>query len=160
MRRSFTEGFKQSVVQKILTPGGPGITEISKKLDIHHSTIRRWKSLYAMSHGMNLSKKWTPETKLQAINETFPLSKLELGEYLRKHGLHSHELDEWKNECLRTFKSPGRPKKDPELKSVIKEKVRLEKDLRRKDKVLAEMSARIFLLKKSHLLWGDPVDEE
>jgi hypothetical protein len=38
------------------------------------------------------------------------------------------------------------------------DKKELEKDLKRKDKALAEMSARVILLKKSHLLFG--VNEE
>ena len=98
--------------------------------------------------------------KLQVIAETLSLSKTELGEYLRKHGLHSHEIEEWKAECLGAFKSPGRPQKDLELKASIKREKDLEKNLNRKDRALAEMSARIVLLKKSRLLWGEPEEDE
>ncbi len=143
-----------------MMPGGPGIMEMSKKIGVHHTSIQRWKKLYAMSNTMTTSKKWTPDKKLQAIIETDSLSKEELGEYLRKHGIHSEELNEWKEECLSSFKRPGRPKKDPKLISLQKEKNAIEKDLKRKDKALAEMSARIVLLKKSRLLWGEPEDEE
>lgn len=160
MRRSFSTEFKQSIVQKIMMPGGPGIMEMAEKTGVHHTSIRRWRDLYAMSPSMKASKKWTPEKKLKAIVETSSLSKEELGEYLRKHGLHSHELEEWKTSFFESQKSPGRPKKDPELKSLEKEKKSLERDLKRKDKALAEMSARIILLKKSRLLWGEPEDEE
>ncbi len=145
-----------------MIPGGPGIMELSQKTGVHHTTIRRWRDLYAMSPTMKSSKKWTPEKKLQVVAETLSLSKVELGEYLRKHGLNSHQLEEWKAECLGGIKSsgPGRPKKDPQLKSLEKEKDSLKKDLRRKDKALAEMAARIILLKKSRLLWGEPEDDE
>jgi len=37
---------------------------------------------------------------------------------------------------------------------------RLEKELHRKDRALAEMSARIILLKKSRLIWGDAEEDE
>jgi transposase len=36
----------------------------------------------------------------------------------------------------------------------------LKKELYKKDKALAEVSARVILLKKSRLLWGEPEDEE
>ena len=134
--------------------------ELSQNIGVNYATLRRWRDLYAKTSSMNTSKKWTPEKKLQAIIETSSLSNEELGEYLRKNGIHSHELKEWKAECLGSFKSPGRPKKDPELKASISREKALERDLRRKDKALAEMSARVILLKKSRLLWGDPEDDE
>lgn len=143
-----------------MMPGGPGIMEMSKKINVHHVTIRRWKGLYAMSSSMNSSKNWTPEQKLQAIIESSSLSEEELGEYLRKNGLHSEDLNQWKEEFLSGHKGPGRPKKDPLLKSLEKEKKALERDLNRKDKALAEMSARIVLLKKSRLLWEEPEEDE
>ena len=141
-------------------PGGPGIMETAKKIDVHHTSIRRWRDLYGTNLIMKTSKNWTPEQRLKAIIETSSLSKLELGEYIRKHGLHSHELEEWKNECLKAFKGPGRPKKDPQVAALVKSEKKLKSDLNRKDKALAEMSARIILLKKSRLLWGEPEEEE
>lgn len=141
-------------------PGGPGIIEMSEKIGVHHATIRRWKEFYAKCPPMNSSKKWTPEKKLKAIAETLSLSKTELGEYLRKNGLHSEELNLWKEDCLSGFKSPGRPKKDTDLKASLRREKALEKDLNRKDKALAEMSARIVLLKKSRLLWGEDEGDE
>lgn len=141
-------------------PGGPGIIQMSKEIGVHHTTISRWRDLYAMSPIMNTSKKWTPENKLQVIIESSSLEKEELGEFLRKQGLHSEEVGQWKADVLASFKSPGRPKKDPELKASSKREKALEKDLRRKDKALAEMSARVILLKKSQLLWGENEEDE
>ena len=46
------------------------------------------------------------------------------------------------------------------MDNLKKEKNALSKNLRRKDKALAEMSARVVLLKKSHLIFGVDEDEE
>jgi hypothetical protein len=73
------------------------------------------------------------------------MSEEELGQFLRENGLHSTDLDQWKEECLKGFKTPGRPKKDPELVKAQKDKNQLQKELRRKEKALAEMSARVVL---------------
>jgi transposase len=56
--------------------------------------------------------------------------------------------------------SPGRPKKDSEVVELKHKEKRLEKELHRKDRALAEMAARIILLKKSRLIWGDAEEDE
>jgi len=160
MRRSFTSEFKQGIVKKILLPGGPSIQEMSMELDIGYSTIRQWIKKDGMSGAMSKSENWSPEKKLQAVIETSILSEEELGAYLRKHGLHSEDLKVWRDECLGSFRGPGRPRKDPELAASQNERKVLEREVRRKDKVVAELSARIVLLKKSHLLWGEVEDDE
>ena len=124
------------------------------------STIRQWVKKNAKAGVMSKSSTWSPEKKLQAVNETSVLEGEDLGAYLRQHGLHSEDLELWRQECLKSFRGPGRPRKDPELAAAQKEKKALEKDLRRKEKALAEMSARVVLLKKSHLLWGVDEDDE
>ncbi len=73
-----------------------------------------------------------------------------LGDYLRKEGLHSAQLGGWKEEAFFGMKiSPGRPKKYSEVVELKHKEKRLEKELHRKDRALAEMAARIILLKKS-----------
>jgi transposase-like protein len=109
---------------------------------------------------MKKSKEWTPEAKLKAIAETLTLTENELGEYLRANGLHSSDLEQWKQEFYSSQKGPGRPKLDPELAELRAKEKELAKDLKRKDRALAEMSARIVLLKKSRLIWGDGEDDE
>ena len=164
-RIKYSEDFKRTMVQKLVMPGAPGITSFAKLHGIHYANLKRWKDKYVNEVVMNTSKKsalnWPPEKKLQALIETSSMDEHQLGEYLRKNGLHSTNLDDWKNEFLSSSKaSSGRPKKDPEVFELRKDKKSLEKNIRRKDKALAEMSARIILLKKSHEIWGTEEDEE
>lgn len=161
MKPSYSQEFKQSIVQKVTSPGGPSITEMSKKTGVHYTSIRAWVQTHATTSSMKISKEWTPESKLQAIAQTLLMSENELGEYLRANGLHSNQLEEWKQDFYSSQKGPGRPRIDPELAELRHDKKELSKDLKRKDKALAEMSARIILLKKSRqLLWGEPEDDE
>ncbi len=160
MKSRYSPEFKQSVVQKITLPGGPSIPEMSEKTGIHHTSIRNWIKSYATSGSMKKTKEWTPETKLQVIAQTLSMSENELGEYLRSNGLHSSELEQWKQEFYSSQKGPGRPKVDPELVELRGKEKELTKDLKRKDRALAEMAARIVLLKKSRLIWGDSEDDE
>jgi transposase-like protein len=92
MRRSFTKEFKQGLEKNILLPGGPSASELSKELGIGCPTIRQLIEKDGRAAIMSKSENWSPEKKLQAVNETSKLSEEELGAYLRQNGLLSEDL--------------------------------------------------------------------
>ena len=160
MKSHHTVAFKESIVKKICTPGGPTIMQISKELGLHHMTIRNWIKIYANMGIMKESKDWTPEKKLEVIIKTASMNEHELGEFLRANGLHSKTIEEWKQDFYSAQRTAGRPKLDPELAELRAKEKELSKDLKRKDKALAEMAARIVLLKKSNVFFGGTEDDE
>lgn len=155
-------------VQKALSPGSLGFSESAKSLGVPVTTLYGWTQMYATvgvmkksaPKSMSPKKALTPEEKLQAIINKFSMTENEYGEYLRSNGLHSADVENFRNEFFLISKEKGRIKQDPAITLLRKENKDLQSDLNRKDKALAEMSARIVLLKKSHLLWGDPEAEE
>ena len=162
--KNYSEDFKKAAIQKLLSPNGPGATRLSEDLDLHISTLYSWKQKYASSQLMKKSnkKEWTPEQMLEAIIKTASMSEQELGEYLRSNGLLSSELEAFKSDFinLKKEKKRGRPQLDPELVTLRKENKKMESDIKRKDRALAEYSARVILLKKSHEIWGTNEDDE
>lgn len=160
MQVRYSPEFKQSAVRKFTTPGGPSAAQLAKDLGVHYTSIYAWVNEHANKSSMKKSQEWTVEAKLEAIIKTASMTENQLGEYLRANGLHSTQIQEWKEEFYTSQKPVGRPKLDPELVQLREEKEELSRDLRRKDKALAEMSARIVLLKKSRLIWGDGEDDE
>ncbi len=46
-----------------------------------------------------------------------------------------------------------------QTRQLREENKRLKKELRRKEKALAETSALLVLKKKAHLIWGEPEDD-
>lgn len=156
----FSEEFKNSLIQKSLLPNGPSLASLAKEHNIAVTTLYGWKKKYANTYGMKKSSKWTAEKKLEVIIQSASLTENELGEFLRKNGLHSSDLEQWKEESLAALRGPGRPKKDPELAQSQSREKQLQKDLRRKEKALAEMSARVVLLKKSHEIFGGGEEDE
>lgn len=107
-------------------------------------------------------KAFEAEEKLKIVLETANLSESELGEYLRKHGVHSVELERWREEALSGLKTEkrGRPKVDPEVTQLRKEKKTLKRELQKKEKALAEASALLVMKKKAELIWGAEEDDE
>ena len=99
---------------------------------------------------------WSAEDKLNALFEYEKLEEEQRGKYLREKGIHSVHIERWKQELIEGLKSSKSGKKDPRDKR-IKE---LERELRRKDKALAETAALLVLKKKAQAIWGDREDEE
>ncbi|WP_438032776.1 transposase [Sorangium sp. So ce204] len=90
---------------------------------------------------------WTPEQKLRAVTEAAALSERELGEFLRREGLHEAQLTEWRKAALEALGGPAKPGHGTAPSRRVRE---LERQLRRKDKALAEAAA-ILVLQKKHL---------
>ena len=158
---NYPMALRETMVRKLTRPGGPSATALAKEVGISQGTLSRWIRecgiVAPMKKGKS-SNSWTPEEKLKAIVETSLLADEELGKYLREQGLHSAKLEEWRERGLASMMgagSNGRRKKDPKDQR-IKE---LEREVRRKDKALAEASALLILKKKVQTIWGDEGDE-
>lgn len=140
------------------------MAELSRELGVHVTTIKYWRDKYSKLNGMSnsdkKSKDWSPEEILKIINETSSLSENDLGKYLREKGLHASDVDQWKQSFFDSQKTVGRPRLDPEVVALRKEKKEFEREIRRKDKAMAELSARVILLKKSHEIFGVKEDDE
>lgn len=162
--KTYNEGFKQNSVKMLLSEG-LGLNATAKKIGIASSTLYGWKKKYANIGDMEKSnskssKDWSPEQKLEAIIKTASMNEEELGQYLRSSGLHSSDLESFKSSFIEGMATRGRPKVDPEITSLKRQNNELSRSLVKKEKALAEYSARVILLKKSHEIWGTPEEDE
>ena len=161
----YSKAFKTSAIQKLLSPNSKGAHQLAAELGVGVSTLYAWRKESAIinttmeNKNLSTGKNWTPEEKLEAVIKTASMSEHELGEFLRSRGLYAADLKQWKKDCTAALKTNvGRPKIDPEVLRLRKKEQELERELRQKDKALAEFSARVILLKKSHLLLGADED--
>ena len=133
-----------------VTPNGKYIV-VAGKLDPHVSVYSFEKIQATIA-----AKKWTPAEKLRVVVEASQLSDEDLGEFLRREGLHEAQLKEWWALAESAFVDTTRSsKRSPEARR-IKE---LEWEVRRKDKALAEASALLILKKKVEAIWGAMDDD-
>ncbi|MBN9165711.1 MAG: hypothetical protein J0I07_32475, partial [Myxococcales bacterium] len=80
----------------------------------------------------------------------------ELGAVLRREGLHEADPAEWRRAAGAALAGGSKATAG----SVEARRVReLEKQIRRKDKALAEAAALLVLQKKIQALWGDEDDD-
>lgn len=100
--------------------------------------------------------KWTSEAKFKAVLDTANLVDTDLGHYLRKEGLYSNQVIDWRAQFVENFEPKVKPKRDER-----DDKIRaLEREILRKDKALAEASALLILEKKVALIWGRDGEDE
>jgi len=175
---SYAEEFKEAMIRKLLPPNAQSANALADEIGVAATTLCRWRreaesgSVSGMKRkNRNKSKAEKPmskaisertrryslEEKCQIVLEAAEMPDVELGGYLRAKGLHDSDLERFREEVMRSMgerKSLGRQKtKD---KKRIRE---LEKELKRKEKALAEMAALLVLKKKVQAIWGDEGDD-
>ena len=154
---------REVIVQKALNRGSKPIRSIALENNISKTTIYGWLKQHHENLSETASKKGSIELsrseKFQHLLNTASLDETSKGAYCRQHGLYSHQLDCWR----KLFMTSHDAKKDKEekasLKGLQKENAQLKKELRRKEKALAEASALLLLKKKADFIWGDSEDD-
>lgn len=154
-RQSYTKEFKEAVVKKILNRGVETIDVVCAREGVLKSSACNWVracgKVGLSTRTPRGRMKWNPEAKLKAVIDTNVLEEHELGKYLRREGLYSNQVTDWRTEILEYFDTKPKFQRDER-----DEKIRsLERELLRKDKALAEASALLILQKKVSLIWGN-----
>jgi len=171
----YSKAFRTLMVQKMTSPDRPDVESLAAEVGVPRSTLYRWVSdvgkltqrtafeaaltINPTPRPINMKRPqdWSAQEKLAAVMEAASLSDEELGAFLRSRGLHEAQLQQWRDLMLAGLepKAVQGTKKASEGKRVRE----LEKELRRKDKALAETAALLVLKKKAQAIWGDEDDD-
>lgn len=162
---------KEAIVAKTLLKNAKSIPQIAKESGVGYSTLARWVKnkqegsplSYKKNHHPTRSKD-VSSNHIQHILATANLDNEAIGIYCRTHGIHAFQLQKWQEELMSQDSKKRDLNNEPnnsrnELKKLREENKNLKKDLRRKEKALAETSALLILKKKAHLIWGDQEDD-
>ena len=90
-----------------------------------------------------MSGQWSSEMKFMTVVATAQMDAEEKSHYCRENGLYIEQIEEWKAACIAGTMSSQEQKKQArvEAKQDKKRIKNLEKELRRKEKALAETAA-------------------
>lgn len=160
----YPDGLRARLIRRMAGSERISACALAKESGIPQPTLSRWlreaSTVTAMLPPHEPKKSsWSAEEKLRVVTESLKIPSAELGEFLRKEGLHSAQLEEWRRDVLAVLATPvaSKPKVgDAEHRKRIK---RLERELLRKDRALAEVTALLALQKKVRELWGDADDD-
>ena len=162
----YTKEFKERAIARMMPPHNEPVKSISEELGVSEQTLYKWRQK-ARSEGNatpgngQTSGHWNSEDKFLVVLETYAMNQAELAEYCRKKGLYKEQIEAWRISCLNanTGELNQTKKLSQELKDEKKRSSEIKKDLRIKEKALAEAAALLLLRKKARAIWGDPEDE-
>ncbi len=162
----YSEEFKEKIVQKMMPPNAISILQIGRETGVSEPTLYSWRNKVrgkgkAVPADPSNPERWSGQDKLSVVIETAPLNEQELSEYCRRKGLYVEQIARWKEAAIAGNDS-SEHLFDAERRDWRKQKVKvraLEKELRRKEKALAEVAALLVLEKKAQVIWADGGEE-
>ena len=148
MSPNYSREFNEALVPQIRTRGDRTITSVCEEAGVSRRTATKGVqrcgtgTTYPTSRG---HMQWTAEAKLKALVETAGVAEHEVGLYLRREGLYSHQITAWRAEVIAHVETRPTFAKDAREETIRQ----LEREILRKDKALADASALLILQKKS-----------
>lgn len=160
------------MVRRMVGPGAVTVAELARESRIAQTTLSRWLE-GAASIRVVTKKTDSPETpvpadptakrpqdwsaleRAQFVLEAAAVTEQELGELLRRRGLHREQLEEWRASLEDALTAP-RGRRTGEAKRIRE----LEREVAYKDKALAETAALLVLQKKLQLLFPAEEDDD
>ncbi len=167
--RRYSEMVKTDVRRRMSPPARQSVTQISKELGIHIATLYAWRKAWRLQGEVVPASEKARETrstadKFTVVLESAGLNATELGAFCRERGLYPEQVDRWRqaaqdanaNSMLTMADQKDLEKRHQQDQREIK---RLQQELRRKDKALAEAAALLMASKKIQAYWGEDEGE-
>ena len=169
----YSEQFKERMVRRMLPPESISAMQLSLKVGASQASLSRWlhraRVVVVPMAKKNPSqpaakpaRSWSPKEKIEAVFEAAAIPDEELGAYLRRRGLHDADLRTWREIMMESSKDTLGPAKRRKKAKPTNEQERiksLERELRRKEKALAKVTALLVLKKEVLAIRGDGDDD-
>ena len=163
--RLYPEEQKAQLIERMLGSDAVSVPVLHRETGIPKDTLYGWRRQAQHSRGLpvaasgNDAQRWGAKEKFAMVVETAPMNEVERGAYCRKRGVYPEQLERWRQVCEQANSdaggTPGAGKRNDPDKRRVRE---LERELKRKEKALAEAAALLVLRKKAQAIWGDGED--
>jgi transposase len=154
MTRPYSIAFKQKMVERLTGKSALSALQLSRETGVRQQNLSRWlqeaRSLPLVATDKNIVHTWTVEQKAQVLSEASRLSGEQLTAYLQREGVKLADFERWRV----ALEEEGQ-----ESSSAIKRIRKLERELARKEKALAEAAALLVLKKTVESLASDEDDD-
>lgn len=162
MQKHYSEEFKEAMVKRMMPPNPIPVSLLVKETGVADVTLYKWRRTYgnegkSAPSDNSIPEDWPANEKLAVVIETAAMNEIELSEYCRHRGLYVEQIAQWKMAALSGYQHRQTTEKEKaRSRQDDKKQIRnLEKELRRKDKALAETAALLVLSKKCEAIWGE-----
>lgn len=165
-RNKFTWEDRKRIIERLLPPENISVKELADEIGVSDVTIYSWRTKINngyLDKKSNKNQKYSAEDKFHIVMETYSLTEGELNAYCREKGLYPETVKKWQKNAINGTEGTQSLTETTEIKSELKNEKeaykKLQNELKRKEKALAETAALLVLRKKADAIWGDPEDE-
>jgi transposase-like protein len=168
VQQQYSEKFKARMVGRMLGERRLSASALSKEVGVGQPTLSRWlreAGRVGVVTESNEDKRperrpedWSPKEKLRAVIDAAGVPEAEFGVWLRRKGLKEEHLRQWREALTERADGVFSPLSSRRSSAERKQVEKLEKELKRKDKALAETAALLVLQGKMQALWAEEDD--
>ena len=163
-RNQHSDEFREQALSKVRHRGTRSVRDIAEELNMSAGTLRKWWARSNVSVVVGApaaelpselpAESWSAAQRLLALHKTHGLSGAALHAWCREKGLFEHQLITWRDAfCAVT--SPESRESKLAVRELQTRNDGLQRELRRKEKALAEAAALLVLQKKFRAMWAD-----
>jgi DNA-binding transcriptional MerR regulator len=154
----YGQAFKTKVVARLLPPNTASIEEVSREVGVSADTLERWRAEALTTPARE--RAWSASARLDAVITTAPMDDAARSAWCREHGIYPQELAAWRASATQALAEPEEQRASPQETASDRRRIKqLERELRRKDKALAETAALLVLSKKLEAIFQKGEDE-
>jgi transposase len=146
-------------VARLLPPESTSVDDLSREIGVSTSTLERWRSQALSDVGRE--QVWTAAARFEAVLTTAAMDEAAKSAWCRAKGVYLHELTAWRQSATDALADPQETRANPKQTKLDRKRIKeLERDLRRKEKALAEAAALLVLSKKVSAIFNQDTDED
>ena len=154
----YGQAFKDKAVARLLPPESASLEVVAQEVGIRAGTLERWRE-DAQSRPAR-GRAWTAGARLEAVIITTAMNEAGKSAWCREHGVYPQELAQWRQTATQALAEPEERGASPQQTKQDRRRIKeLERELRRKDKALAETAALLVLSKKVAAIFNRGEDE-
>ncbi len=163
-RNQHSDEFREQALSKVRLRGTRSVRDIAQELNMSAGTLRKWwaRSNHTVVEATPTAElpsalaaeSWSAAQRLLALQQTHGLLGSALHAWCREKGLFEHQLVAWRD-AFCAIAAPDSRDTKLALRELQTRHDGLQRELRRKEKALAEAAALLVLQKKFQALWED-----
>ncbi len=144
---------------RLLPPESAPLEVVAREIGVSTDTLERWRSEELAKPARERS--WTAAARLEAVITTAAMDESARSAWCREHGVYPQQLQEWRDSATQALAEPAEKRASPQQTKEDRRRIKeLERELRRKEKALAEAAALLVLSKKVEAIFNKNKSED
>ena len=143
----YGQAFKDRAVARLLPPESATVEVVAREIGVATGTLQRWREDAQTRPARG--RAWSATARLEAVITAAAMDEAGKSAWCREHGVYPVDLDKWRSSATTALADPQDARASPQATRADKKRIKkLERELLRKDRALAETAALLVLSKK------------